>query len=156
MSFKSWRLRVLRRQISGPIDLFAIGKSHFRWQRLPSVPILLADGDVESDGAVRLLIFAPLVERGFKIVCQRFGRMQAQDPVVRGILHVGSAINAIHTGNHFSSVFARDFDGIVRRTVVHDNDLIAWAKRIESASEMEGIVASVEERTELRLGHNVV
>src|SRR6476661_4354022 len=59
MSCQRWRLRIVRRQVAGPIDLLAIGQAQFRIERLPACAVLLADGHVETHLAGILLGVSP-------------------------------------------------------------------------------------------------
>ena len=48
ISGKHRSLRVRGRQVSGPVDLLAIGQAQLRIKRLPACAVLLADGHVEA------------------------------------------------------------------------------------------------------------
>src|SRR6476469_3361144 len=45
---KLLEFRIRRRQVSGPVDLLAIGQAHLGFHRLPSCAILFADCHVEA------------------------------------------------------------------------------------------------------------
>src|SRR5690242_16840752 len=48
MAFKAGRIRRIGRQVSGPVDLLAIGQAHLRGLGHPTFSVLLQYGDVET------------------------------------------------------------------------------------------------------------
>jgi len=121
-------------------------KTRLRLRNLnPAVGRFLAkkNGKRMSRRTARLQL--PRVEVGGKAFADRFVRIEAEKPsAARRPQIVGGACIGV-SGYDAGAVVARNFDGLVARAVVYDQNVVARIDGLEAAAEAESIVFGMQQ-----------
>src|SRR5260221_317615 len=127
------RVGVGRRQVTGPVDLLAVGQTHLLQQRLPASAILLSDGRVKIHLRLFILPLPPVQERRLKLIRQVLPRLTRVAKILFSV--AAHQLAFMTTNGAFDDRFGAENRGRTYLGLIHASTLNSFATLLQHKSQ---------------------